>query len=158
MVTKIIKPTLKGNSLAAELKPFINDFTDEYKASYCLFSQYTKYELLDFYIYWNWFITKSDNPDKEIIKLLSTLIANFYRLLCMLDKREGVIVADLETVLRTILNANLKGASLMDKLVIYHLDVVFKDTDNLKVAALTRLMFLNSYLVQEKTGILEYEI
>lgn len=157
MSTKVKNPTTKSN-LAKELKPFINEYSAEYKASYCLFSQYTKYELMGFYTTWNWCMTELDEPDKEIVKLLGAIIANLYNLICILDKTNQTFGNGLVISMENIVCANLKGAKLIDKMLVYFLDDVYKGEDDLKAITLTRQMFFNNYLIEKKREVPAYEI
>jgi len=158
MSTKVINPSTKSN-LANEIKPFIKQFSEEYRITHCLFSQFTAHQLLDIYTSWNWRLAdKAETVDKKMVSFITSMVKCTFSVVAILERWAISDGFSLKDNIEVFYDMELKGAMMIDKFVIEYLDNESRCDEFMKCAALTRQMMFNAYLVREKDTIPTYEI
>ena len=159
MITaKIVNHSTKNN-LSNQISPFFSEAEDEYKITYCLFSQFTAYELLDIYTSWMWRLADRDIiVKKDMVVLIGTLVKGVFSMLAIMDKWDLKHTSSLATSIEMLYGGAIESAILIDKFVIEYLPEDARFDNYMKCAALTRQMMFNAYLASEKKSIPAYEI
>ena len=155
---KIINHTTKNN-LTNQISPFFSEAEDEYKITYCLFSQFTAYELLDIYTSWMWRLADRDIVvKKDMVVLIGTLVKGVFSMLAIMDKWDLKHTSSLAANIEMLYGGEIESAILIDRFVIEYLPEEARFDNYMKCAALTRQMMFNAYLASEKKSIPAYEI